>query len=224
MKKEIKRIENLLKDNNLWSSYKEDVEKYKELERQHAELLKTDEIIWRQRSRAMWLKEGDKSTKFFHGKASQRRQTNGIKKLKDVDGVWWHGEENIERVLINYFAELFSTSYPTDIERTCEVVRGKLSEEHKTWCARTFTEEDIVEAINQMHPLKSPGPNGLPALFFQKYWHIVGEDVNHLVLEILNNGKAPDEINKTSIVLIPKAKNPASPKDFRVQCGDEDGD
>lgn len=35
------------------------------------------------------------------------------------------------------------------------------------------------------------------------------------MLDILNNGKALDEINKTFIVLIPKGKNPASPKDFR---------
>lgn len=66
-----------------------------------------------------------------------------------------------------------------------------------------------------MHPLKAPGPDGLPALFFQKYWHIVGREVQKLVLHVLNNNLEPDELNKTFIVLIPKGKNPSSPKDYR---------
>ncbi|XP_058783591.1 uncharacterized protein LOC131658300 [Vicia villosa] len=58
-------------------------------------------------------------------------------------------------------------------------------------------------------------PDGLPGLFFQKYWHIVGEDVKRMVLEILNGDKDPTDMNRTFITLIPKCKNPTSPKDFR---------
>ncbi|CAJ2671909.1 unnamed protein product [Trifolium pratense] len=66
-----------------------------------------------------------------------------------------------------------------------------------------------------MHPLKAPGPDGLPALFYQKYWHIVGVEVQNLALSILNQNGDPRDINKTFLVLIPKGKNPTSPKDFR---------
>ncbi|WJX83405.1 hypothetical protein P8452_66068 [Trifolium repens] len=38
-----------------------------------------------------------------------------------------------------------------------------------------------------MHPLKAPGPDGLPVLFFQEYWHIVGKDITDLALGILND-------------------------------------
>lgn len=43
----------------------------------------------------------------------------------------------------------------------------------------------------------------------------MGRDVTLLVLEILNGNMSPRSINKTFIVLIPKGKNPNSPKEYQ---------
>jgi len=40
-----------------------------------------EEISWRQKSRALWLKEGDKCTKFFHRVANSNRRSNFIESL-----------------------------------------------------------------------------------------------------------------------------------------------
>ena len=66
-----------------------------------------------------------------------------------------------------------------------------------------------------MGPTKAPGPDGMNALFYQKFWHIVGNDVTTAVLDYLNNGNMLPDINYTHIVLIPKIKSPEKMTDFR---------
>jgi len=53
------------------------------------------------------------------------------------------------------------------------------------------------------------------ALFYQKIWHIVGDDVIVAVLNFLNSGTILPEINYTHIVLIPKIKSPERISDLR---------
>lgn len=62
--------------------------------------------------------------------------------------------------------------------------------------------------------MNAPGPDGLPALFFRKFWNVVGSDLCIFALDVLNNNKDPSLLNNTHIVLIPKCKNHVRAKDF----------
>lgn len=73
----------------------------------------------------IWLKHGDRNTKFFHGKEDQRRKTNIIKKLKDENGCWWRGDIHYERLLLNYFSNLFFLYIPINIHDVCSLVQTK---------------------------------------------------------------------------------------------------
>ncbi|KAL0453471.1 UNVERIFIED_CONTAM: putative mitochondrial protein [Sesamum latifolium] len=66
-----------------------------------------------------------------------------------------------------------------------------------------FTEEEITNALFQMSPLKS-GPDGMPQIFFHKFWNIHSKDVIKCTLSLLNNLELLHELNRTAIVLIPK--------------------
>ena len=60
--------------------------KRKELSELIKFLLELEEIHVMQRSRAGWLKHGDRNTSFFQAFASARRKKNLIKKINDDQG------------------------------------------------------------------------------------------------------------------------------------------
>ncbi|KAL5577919.1 hypothetical protein UlMin_019618 [Ulmus minor] len=66
-----------------------------------------------------------------------------------------------------------------------------------------------------MPPTKSPGPDGMPGLFFQKYWDIVGDDITEAALLVLNNDGDIHQWNQTLITLIPKIQSPTQVSEFR---------
>ena len=67
-----------------------------------------------------------------------------------------------------------------------------------------------------MASTKASGPDGMPPVFYQKFWHVVGSDVTKAVLSCLNSGRILKSINHTFITLIPKTKNPKRVTKFRL--------
>lgn len=78
-----------------------------------------------------------------------------------------------------------------------------------------FSTEEVLTTLQQMTPLKSPGPDDFNPGFYPSYWHIVGDEVTYVALKFQNDGIFDDDINFTYLVLISKIKNPMSYFDFR---------
>ena len=95
------------------------------------------------------------------------------------------------------------------------LIQAKVTEEMNEELTKEFITEEVKAALKQMHPTKVPGPDGMPAIFYQKYWDIVGFDVTNMVLNVLNSNASLSDINNTYITLVPKVKLPNKMKDFR---------
>jgi hypothetical protein len=77
------------------------------------------------------------------------------------------------------------------------------------------TTEEVELALSQMHPLKSPSPDGFAACFYQKSWATMKSEACSAVLDFLNKGFFDIELNVTHIALIPKKKSPSWITDYR---------
>ena len=94
-------------------------------------------------------------------------------------------------------------------------VLAKVTPEMQDILSRDVNANEIKVAVFQMGPTKASGPDGMNALFYQKFWHVVGDDVVNAMLEFLNDGIMLPALNHTNIVLIPKVKNLEKMSEFR---------
>ena len=69
----------------------------KQLKNQIEEREIQEEMLWKQKSRIRWLKEGEKNTKLFHRSTIQRRMVNHISILRNEQGVIWRCMKRLNR-------------------------------------------------------------------------------------------------------------------------------
>lgn len=215
VKKRIKRKEEELV---LWQGRSPDgvmLARCREIVAELDELNRLQESYWHARARANELKDGDKNAAYFHHKASQRKRRNMILKLKDAEGVWRSNETEVGKIISGYFTDIFSSSRPADFEAALAGLAVKVHNESNVLLQVEPTADEIREALFQMHPNKAPGIDGMHALFYQKFWHIVGTDIVEFIKAWWRGDAEIESLNKTCIVLIPKCPKPGQMSDFR---------
>uniref|UniRef100_A0A803PEE7 RNase H type-1 domain-containing protein n=1 Tax=Cannabis sativa TaxID=3483 RepID=A0A803PEE7_CANSA len=137
--------------------------------------------IWKQKSRELWYKDGDRNSRFFHAATVIRRKRNFIDTVSP-DGLGWISGRN---EVGNYFRERFisvlsSSSPPPPHLQT--MIQPMISDEINLELIRIPSATEIREVVWAMHPLKAPGPDGMPGKFYKDHWEIVGRDVTAAVL------------------------------------------
>ena len=63
-----------------------------------------------------------------------------------------------------------------------EAVDKRVTTEMNDELIKEFKADEVWRALQQMHPTKSLGPDGMFLIFYQKYWDVVGSSVSNCVL------------------------------------------
>ena len=127
-----------------------------------------EEVSWRQKSRELWLKEGDRNTGFFHKMANLHKRRNAINKIR-VNGNWLTDDNAIQKGFVNTFKKLLFELggwRPTFPNIPMEV----LGAEDSGRLEDRFSEKEVFAAISGLNGEKAPGPDDFPIVF----WSFVG--------------------------------------------------
>lgn len=182
--------------------------------KQYHETLIQEERMWKEKSRIKWLQAGDKNTHFFHLASTQRQHRRVILTLRDDVGEWVDEPDALKRLAVDYYKRLYNTDEPI---MTYVPTHGfpRLTARHISSLLLEVTNMEVKKVINEMQPLKSPGPDGLQPIFFQKCWNTIGAAVSKLVNDALRTGTLDNRLNESFITLIPKEKDPTHISQFR---------
>ncbi|XP_021621434.1 uncharacterized protein LOC110621459 [Manihot esculenta] len=102
-----------------------------------------------------------------------------------------------------------------DCERIFELVLPLISDADNADLCAPFSNEKFRVTLFQMHPDKAPGPDRLNPAFYQRFWHLIGNDVSDGCRLWLQQGTFPSSLTETLIILISKVDSPETVKDFR---------
>lgn len=130
---------------------------------------------------------------------------------------WWRRRTR-GFLSLTIFLQLFSTSVEPageHLQQLLSAVQPTVSPAMNTALTKEFTSEEVKAALENIGDLKAPRPDGMPAIFFKKYWDVVGEKLTREVLHILRGGPMPEGWNDTIISLIPKVDRPEKVTDLR---------
>jgi hypothetical protein len=121
----------------------------------------------------------------------------------------------MEETTTDFFQNLYTADASAQPDIITQTWQQKIDEHANATLCAEYTEEEISFALFQIGPQKAPGPDGFPACFYQRNWGTLKDDIIRAVKTFFDSGIMPDGVNDTTIVLIPKIKNPTSLKDYR---------
>jgi len=174
-----------------------------------------NESLLQQKSRALWIKQGDSNSKFFHASIKWRRMRNGIKGVLCQNSGSWVEEPNTVKEMVKEFYKNKMIVVDDIGVRLDNVEFKKLFDHDNNFLTEPFDGKEIKEAIWNCDSHKSPGPDGITFSFIKNNWGLLEKDVEGVVNCFYREGKIPKGCNASFLTLIPKIENPQSLEEYR---------
>eukprot|EP00253_Pinus_taeda_P029800 PITA_29800 len=212
------KLEQIHKDGVAGCRDEEACEQEKELTQQWHNRCKQEESLWKQKSRILWLKEGEKNTKFFHRSAMDYRSANKILELKNSEGEILRNHNEISALLLDHFGRIAQEpriNREAAIQEITNAIPKSITEEQNWALRKTITMEEVEEAVRNMPSDKAPGLDGFTINFYKACWNIVKQHIWEIVEDSRRSKTILKSLNSTFIALVPKVQEANTTEKFR---------
>lgn len=178
-----------------------------------SKVLKEEEHFPKKKSRTTNISLGDSNTRYFYNAISVRNARNGIYRIESPQGLLSSPKEIADEA-VRFFSDALNPPNHLVIPKIIPF-NFKLNHNEKMFLEADYSADEIKKIVMEAHPEKAPGPDGFPAIFYQKFWDLVGHDVTSSTLKFFSNYLYPKDWAANFICLIPKKLCPKNFSEFR---------
>ena len=144
---------------------KEVLDREEELQQRFHKACLAEEEYWRQKSRSLWLKAGDRNSSFFHKQAQAWSSFNSILEIKE-ETITHNDFTSIKRETFSHFKNIYSEAgVIVQNSKFLDVVPSNITSRMNQLLEAKVSKKEIKVALFAMELDKTLGPDGFTAKF-----------------------------------------------------------
>ncbi|XP_059295379.1 uncharacterized protein LOC132048699 [Lycium ferocissimum] len=187
-------IGNVYDEVNMWETKMHDLENLdssinteqtrEDLNKGNAEYIRwldMQDKLLKQKAHIKWTEEGDRNSKYFHCLIRDRRRRLQLHRIKNSNGNWVQGDEDISKAAIHHFEHMFNLNHNFTDHDILNVIPNCINNDENEALIAIPDMEEIRNAVFNMSPSSAAGPDGYNGNFFHKCWTVIQEDIKNMV-------------------------------------------
>lgn len=181
---------------------------------------KAERSFYYQKAKCLAIRDGDRSTKFFHNLSKRNAKRNYIASLQRADGTLTGSTSEILDEFVVFYQELLGTNTMCNRLDPSVLDFGPcVQETDHVQLNAPVSEEEIRAVLFSIPDDKAPGPDGFSAHFFKVAWPTVGPLLVEAVAEFFETGQLLKQWNTTILSMIPKSARAQTVGEYRpIAC------
>ena len=160
------------------------------------------------RSKARWLEEGEKPSRFFFKLERERIQRNSISSVLNSDDVEVFSHTEIEHEIVQFYSHLFSSETIDPLcKQTCFAsIENHLDFTQQQSCEGFLSLQELSDAVKTLNLGKSPGSDGFSVEFYLFFWDILGPLLLRVPNQCFRDGNLCDSMKGSVTRLVYKKR------------------
>ena len=129
---------------------------------------------------------GEPQISFFADLEKKSSKKKTISHLKNPGGKIKYDTPSLKAIAVDFYSDLFSAKPSDEIiaQSLLSNVNKKLTSNQRQALDRLVTKEELQKAVMKLKRNKSPGPDGIPAEFYQTFWPFIQDIYFDFICEV----------------------------------------